>query len=77
VNLVDTDHIDVTPSQLATTEHNDINTADDNINEFSDNEECFIQMTPVATLSQNIASQTQGSPVSFQKSMMNMLGDRL
>jgi hypothetical protein len=77
VNIVDTDCIDVTPSQAVVLEHDDIDTADDDANEFSDDEESFILMTPAVMLSQQIASQTQGSPVSFQISMMNMLGDRL
>jgi hypothetical protein len=59
VNLDDTDRIDVTPSQPAALEHDDMDTAGDNINEFSDDEESFNLMTPVATLSQQIASQTQ------------------
>jgi enhancing lycopene biosynthesis protein 2 len=59
VNLVDTDHIDVTSSQLAAPEHDDMDIVGDDINEFSDDEESFILMTPAMMLSQQIASQTQ------------------
>jgi hypothetical protein len=58
----------MTPTQNSTPEEDDTDIVD---------EEDFILMTPAVTLSQQIASQTQVSPVSFQKSMMNMLGDRL
>jgi hypothetical protein len=77
VNLFDADHSDVTPSQPAAPEHDAMDIADDNIDEFSDDKESFNLMTLAVTLSQQIASQTQGSPMSFQKLMMNMLGDRL
>jgi hypothetical protein len=69
VTIVDIDRIVVTPTQNSTPEEDDIDIVDD--------EEDFVLMTPATTLSQQIASQTQVSPVSFQKSMMNMLGDRL
>jgi hypothetical protein len=77
VTIVDTDRNVVTPTENSTPEEHDTDIVDDDGNEFSDDEEDFILMTPTATLSQQIASQTQGSPVTFQKSMMNMLGDML
>jgi hypothetical protein len=65
VNIVDTDRIDATPTQTTVPEQDDTNIVDDDANEFSDDEESFVLMTPAATLSQQIASQTQGSLVSF------------
>jgi hypothetical protein len=65
VNIVDTDRIDATPTQTTVPEQDDTNIVDDDANEFSDDEESFVLMTPTATLSQQIASQTQGSLVSF------------
>jgi hypothetical protein len=71
------DRIDVTPTQASVPEKDDIDIVDDDGNEFNDDEKSFILMTPAVTLSQQIATQTKGSPVSFQKLMMNMLGDML
>jgi enhancing lycopene biosynthesis protein 2 len=66
VTIVDTDRIVVIPTQNSTPEEDDTNIVDDDANEFIDEEEAFILMTPAAMLSQQIASQTQGSLVSFQ-----------
>jgi hypothetical protein len=52
VNIVDTDRIDVRPSQTVVPEQDDIDIADDDANGFGDDEESFVLMTPVATLSQ-------------------------
>jgi hypothetical protein len=46
-------------------------------NEFTDDEDSFVLMTPAATQSQHIASLTAASPSGFRKRMLNMLGDRL
>jgi hypothetical protein len=59
VNIVDIDRNDVTPTQATVPEQDDIDIGDDDANEFSDDEESFILMTTAATLSQQIASQTQ------------------
>jgi hypothetical protein len=77
VTMVDANRIDVAPTQAIVPEQDEINIIDDDVNEFTDDEDSFILMTPAAMRSQQIASQTQGSLVSFQKSMMNMLDDRL
>jgi hypothetical protein len=45
--------------------------------EFTDDEDDFIMMTPTATLSQKIATESAATKVSFMCSMLNMLGDRL
>jgi hypothetical protein len=77
VNIVHTDRFDATPRQADVPKQDDIDIVDDGANKFSDDKESFVLMTPDVTMSQQIASQTQGSLVSFRKSMMNMLGDRL
>jgi hypothetical protein len=53
--------------QASVPDQDDVNIVDDDANEFTDDEESFVLMTPAATLSQQIATQTQGSHVSFQK----------
>jgi hypothetical protein len=45
--------------------------------EFTDDEDCFIMMTPTTTLSQKIAIESIATKVSFTRSMLNMLDDRL
>jgi hypothetical protein len=45
--------------------------------EFSDNEDQFILMTPAATQSEIVAFKTVGNPSGFKKVMLNLLGDRL
>jgi hypothetical protein len=77
VNIIDTDRIHATPTQVVVPKQDNIDIVDDDANEFSDDKESFILMTPVVMLSQKIAWQTEGSPMSFQKSMTNMLGDWL
>jgi hypothetical protein len=42
-----------------------------------EDEDGFIMVTPIATLSQKIATESVGIHVSFTCSMLNMLGDRL
>jgi hypothetical protein len=57
---------------------NDIVNDDSNDDrEFTDDEDCFIMMTPTATLSQKIATESIATKVSFRRSMLNMLDDRL
>jgi hypothetical protein len=58
VNIVHTDRFDVTPTQADVPQQDDIDIVDDDANEFSDDEESFILMTPAMTMLQQIASQT-------------------
>jgi hypothetical protein len=58
VNIVHTDRFDVTPTQADVPQQDDIDIVDDDANEFSDDEESFVLMTPAMTMLQQIASQT-------------------
>jgi hypothetical protein len=49
----------------------------DDEDEFTDDEDGFVMMTPTVTLSQKIAAESAASKISFTRSMLNTLGDRL
>jgi hypothetical protein len=55
VNIIDTDRIHATPTQVVVPKQDNIDIVDDDANEFSDDKESFILMTPVVMLSQKIA----------------------
>jgi hypothetical protein len=66
------DHTKVTDDGTA-----DANDESDDEREFTDDEDDFVMMTPAATLSQKIGTESTVTKVSFKHSMLNMLGDRL
>ncbi|TVU04206.1 hypothetical protein EJB05_50232, partial [Eragrostis curvula] len=45
--------------------------------EFTNDEDSYLELTPAVTLSEELASQVSQSSVSFKKAMFTMLGDRL
>jgi hypothetical protein len=49
----------------------------DDEDEFTDDEDGFVMMTPTVTLSQKIATESAASKISFTRSMLNTLGYRL
>jgi hypothetical protein len=53
------DCTDVTPTQGSVLQKDGVDIVDDDDNEFTDDEESFVLMTPAATLSQQIATQTK------------------
>jgi hypothetical protein len=53
------------------------NNDSDDDHEFTDDEDGFVMMTPVAMLSQKITIKSATTKVSFMRSMLNMLGDKL
>jgi hypothetical protein len=53
------------------------NNDSDDDHEFTDDDDGFLMMTPIVTMSQKIAAVSAATKVSFMRSMLNMLGDRL
>jgi hypothetical protein len=70
-----------TPEQCRTDGTGNVDDVDagnsDDEDEFTDDEDGFVMMTSVVTLSQKIVAESAASNVSFMRSMLNMLGDRL
>jgi hypothetical protein len=69
-----------TPEQCRTDGTGNVDDVDagnsDDEDEFTDDEDGFVMMTSVV-MSQKIVAESAASNVSFMRSMLNMLGDRL
>jgi hypothetical protein len=49
----------------------------DDDREFTNDEDSFVMMTPVVTMSQTIAAESATTNISFTHSMLNILGNKL